>query len=285
MGKIFGITSYIIFIAFITFIIAGYAKANQTVTFLEKQEARIYDVPKDLITATLVANTQGQYDIFIKNEPIADLEISQTNVTYRLMMFSVLLYENDDNYHYEMIILVNDYQNIDPFAFISDDALALMVDVAFESNPEGFNQSVFQEQFVQLYDDSMHMYAIDQRYFINDTETTRIERIEIFYPTEGLEISTSKLINTDVYKDKNLSIPDDNQIDLNTLVKTNTQLDAIEDKETWYFNNELNVSFQSYNYFSYVYIGVEILIFIPITYFIFFHKNIKRMKTSKEIKK
>ena len=201
------------------------------------------------------------------------------------MMFSVLLYENDDNYHYEMIILVNDYQNIDPFAFISDDALALMVDVAFESNPEGFNQSVFQEQFVQLYDDSMHMYAIDQGYFINDTGTTRIERIEIFYPTEGLEISTSKLINTDVYKDKNLRIPDDNQIDLNTLVKTNTQLDAIEDKETWYFNNELNVSFQSYNYFSYVYIGVEILIFIPITYFIFFHKNIKRMKTSKEIKK
>jgi hypothetical protein len=285
MGKIFGITSYIIFIAFTTFIIAGYARANQTVTFLENQEARIYDVPKDLITATLVANTQGQYDVFIKNEPIADLEISQTNVTYRLMMFSVLLYENDNNYHYEMIILVNDYQNIDPFAFISDDALALMVDVAFESNPEGFNQSVFQEQFVQLYDDSMHMYAIDQRYFINDTETTRIERIEIFYPTEGLEISTSKLINTDVYQDKNLSIPDDNQIDLNNLVKTNTQLDAIEDKETWYFNNELNVSFQSYNYFSYVYIGVEILIFIPITYVIFFHKNIKRMKTSKEIKK
>jgi len=285
MGKIFGITSYIIFIAFTTFIIAGYARANQTVTFLENQEARIYDVPKDLITATLVANTQGQYDVFIKNEPIADLEISQPNVTYRLMIFSVLLYENDDNYHYEMIVLVNDYQNIDPFAFISDDALALMVDVAFESNPEGFNQSVFQEQFVQLYDDSMHMYAIDQRYFINDTETTRIERIEIFYPTEGLEISTSKLINTDVYQDKNLSIPDDNQIDLNNLVKTNTQLDAIEDKETWYFNNELNVSFQSYNYFSYVYIGVEILIFIPITYFIFFHKNIKRMKTSKEIKK
>jgi hypothetical protein len=217
MGKIFGITSYIIFIAFTTFIIAGYARANQTVTFLENQEARIYDVPKDLITATLVANTQGQYDVFIKNEPIADLEISQTNVTYRLMMFSVLLYENDNNYHYEMIILVNDYQNIDPFAFISDDALALMVDVAFESNPEGFNQSVFQEQFVQLYDDSMHMYAIDQRYFINDTETTRIERIEIFYPTEGLEISTSKLINTDVYQDKNLSIPDDNQIDLNNL--------------------------------------------------------------------
>lgn len=285
MGKIFGITSYIILIAFITFIVAGYARANQTVTFLEEQEASIYDDSKDLITATLIANTQGQFDIYIKNDPTIDVEITQPNYAYQLMIFPVLLYENNSNYHYEMIILIRDYENTDSFAFFNDDALTLKIDIAFESNPEGFNQSVFQEQFVQLYDDSMHMYAIDQRHFINDTKTTRIERIEVFYPTEGFDVSTSKLINTDVYEDKSLSFPDFYQADLNTIEESNIQLETISDKETWYLNTELNAMFQSFNYLSYLYIGIEILIFIPITYFTFFHKNVKRMKTNKEIKK
>jgi len=75
MGKIFGITSYIILIAFITLIVAEYAKANQTVTFLEEQKALIGDELKDLITSTLIANTQGQFDFYVKNDPIIDVEI------------------------------------------------------------------------------------------------------------------------------------------------------------------------------------------------------------------
>jgi hypothetical protein len=285
MGKIFGITSYIILIAFITFIVAGYARANQTVTFLEEQEALIGNDSKDLITATLIANTQGQFDIYIKNDPIIDVEITQPNYTYQLRIFSVLLYESNMNHHYEMIVLINHYENTDPFAFISEDALTLKIDIAFESNPEGFNQSVFQEQFVQLYDDSMHMYAIDQRHFINETKKTRIERIEVFYPTEGIDVSTSKLINTDVYVDKSLSFPEFYQGDLKTIEESNIQLETINDKDTWYLNTELNTMFQSHAYLSYLYIGIEILIFIPVTYFTFFHKNVKRMKINKEIKK
>lgn len=278
MGKIFGITSYMILIAFITFIVAGYARANQTVTFLEEQELQIYEDSKDLITATLIANTQGQFDIYIKNDPIIDVEISERNYSYHLMIYPVLLYENNTNYHYEIVILINDYENTDPFAFISEDALTLKIDIAFESNPEGFNQSVFQEQFVQLYDDSMHMYSIDQRHFINEPKRTRIERIEVLYPIDGLDVSTSRLINTNVYKDKNLTIPDFYQADLNNMEATNIQLESIDDKDTWYVNSTLNTTFQSCNYFTYLYLGIEILLFIPITYFTFFHRNIKKMK-------
>lgn len=283
MGKIFGITSYIILIAFITFIVAGYARANQTVTFLEEQEASIYDNSKDLITATLIANTQGQFDIYIKNDPIINAVISQPNYAYHLMIFPVLLYENNSNYHYEMIILIRDYENTDAFAFMNDDALTLKIVIAFETNPEGFNQSVFQEHFVQLYDDSMHMYAIDQRHFIKDNDITRLERIEIFYPTEIVDVSTARFINTTVYQDKNLDMKESYQGDLSGINQTNLQLEDITDKDTWYVNTDLNTSFQSYNYYSYLYIGIEILIFIPITYFVFFHKNMKRMKKNKEI--
>lgn len=283
MGKIFGITSFVILIAFITFVVAGYARANQTVTFLEEQELQIYDDPKDLITATLIANTQGQFDIYIKNDPIIDVEITQPNYTYQLMMFPVLLYENNRNYHYEMIILIRDYENIDPFAFMNDDALTLKIDIAFEKNPEGFNQSVFQEHFIQLYDDSMHMYAIDQRHFIKDNDITPLERIEIFYPTEIVDVSTARFINTTVYQDKNIDTPESYQGDLNGINQSNLQLEDTTDKDTWYVNTDLNTSFQSYNYFSYLYIGIEILMLIPVTYFVFFHKNIKRMKKNKEI--
>ena len=285
MGKIFGITSYIILIVFTTFIVAGYARANQTVTFLEEQKLQIYEEPKDLISATLIANTQGQFDIYIKNEPIIDVDISQPNYSYRLMIYAVLLYQSNHHYHYEIVILINDYENTDPFAFISEDALTLKIDIVFESNPEGFNQSVFREQLIQLYDDSMHMYSIDQRHFINETKITRIERVEILYPTEFIDVSSAKLINTSVYQDKNLTTPDLYQADLNNMEATNIQLESIADKDMWYVNRALNKTFQSYGYFSYLYIGIEVLIFIPITYFTFFHKNIKRIKKNKETSK
>lgn len=282
MGKIFGITSYIILIIVITFIVVGYARANQTVTFLEEQKTRIYDVPKDLITATLTANTQGQFDIYIKEDPILDVQVTHLNYHYHLMIFSVLMYESANNYNYDLVVLINDYENTDPFAFYNNEALTLMIDIIFESNPEGFTQNAFKEPLVQLYDDSMHMYAINQRYFIQSENQTRIERIEILYPTALTDISTLSLIHTKVYEEKGLIVPEDFEGDLKSLQPSTLQLEKIEDKIDWYINNTINQDFEVFNYFRYLYVGIEMFIFIPITYFVFFHKNIKRLKRNKE---
>ena len=282
MGKVFGISSYIILIAFITFIVAGYARANQTVTFLEEQKQHIYEEPKDLIIATLIANTQGQYDIYVQDEPVIFIEKDEPLYQYQLYIMSVLLYKNAQDYKYEVIILMTEYENTDVNAFVNDEALSLDITITFESNPNGLNQSVFNESFVQLYDDSMHMYALDQSYFLNTESEVRIQSIEINYPSLVSSVSLSRLIHRDVYTEKNINIPNVYDDDLIKFNETNLQLDQLEDRTSWYHNSQLTDGFLSLNYMGYLYIGIEFLIVIPITYIIFFRNNIKRLKHQKK---
>jgi hypothetical protein len=280
MGKIFGITSYILFIGLITFIVSGYARANQTVTFLDDLKEVIYEDSKALVSATLIANTQGEYHIYIQDLPLIEDSVNTENVSYQLDIYSVLLYKNSTDYKYELIIIITDYENTDENAFIAEDALTLNIDITFESAPEGFTQSVFNESLIQLYDDSMHMYALDQQYVIDDQ--VRIQRIDISYPTSIEDVVTTSLINEDVYLDKNLEIPTNNVADLSSLDVEALQLIDISNRALLYTNNTIKDAFSNYNYMTYLYIGIEIIVVLPITYLVFFHKNIQRIRKVKK---
>ena len=280
MGKIFGITSYIVFIGLVTFIVSGYARANQTVTYLEDLKKDIYDDSKDLISATLIANTQGEYHIYIQESPLITHSVNHSNVSYDLEIYSVLLYKNSSDYTYELIFIVTQYENTDETAFVDEDALSLNIDITFETTPEGFTQSVFNESLIQLYDDSMHMYALDQQYVTDDN--ARLQRIDISYPTSIDDVVTTTMIHEDVYVDKNLEIPSNHVADLSIFNVERIQLPNVSDRVSLYTNDFIIDAFSEYTYMTYLYIGIEIIIVIPVTYFIFFHKNMKHIRKVKK---
>lgn len=282
MGKIVGITSYIIFVSLVTFIVSGYARANQTFVFLEEQKETIYNQPKDLVIATLIANTQGQYDIYVKDTPVLIVMKEETLFNANVYFIPVLLYQDANNFQYEMIVLVTDYENIDPNAFVSEEALQVNIKLTFESNPIGLSQAVFDESLIQLYDDSLHMYALDQHYFIQTEHDVRIQSILISYPTNIADVSVANFIHSEVYSDKSLQIPSDIDGDLILLNQDNLQLEDVDQRTSWYQNEALLDQFKSLNYMGYVYVGIELLIFIPITYLIFFRKNMKLIRKKKK---
>lgn len=280
MGKIFGITSYVIFVGLVTFIVSGYARANQTVTFLEDLKENIYEDSKDLVSATLIANTQGEYHIYIQESPLITHSVNNENAQYHLEIYSVLLYKNSSDYKYELIFIITQYENTDETAFVEEEALSLNIDITFESIPEGFTQSVFKESLIQLYDDSMHMYALDQQYVIDDQ--VRIQRIDISYPTAVTDIVTTTMIHEDVYLDKNLEIPTNSVANLSILNIERLQLSNLSERAFLYTNDFIIDAFSDYTYMTYLYIGVELIIVLPITYFIFFHRNMQRTRKVKK---
>lgn len=280
MGKIFGITSYVIFIGLVTFIVSGYARANQTVTFLEDLKENIYEDSKDLVSATLIANTQGEYHIYIQESPLITHSVNNENAQYHLEIYSVLLYKNSSDYKYELIFIITQYENTDETAFVEEEALSLNIDITFESIPEGFTQSVFKESLVQLYDDSMHMYALDQQYVIDDQ--VRIQRIDISYPTAVTDVVTTTMIHEDVYLDKNLEIPTNSVANLSIFNIERLQLSNLSERAFLYTNDFIIDAFSDYTYMTYLYIGIEIIIVLPITYFIFFHRNMQRIRKVKK---
>lgn len=280
MGKIFGITSYVIFVGLVTFIVSGYARANQTVTFLEDLKENIYEDSKDLVSATLIANTQGEYHIYIQESPLITHSVNNENAQYHLEIYSVLLYKNSSDYKYELIFIITQYENTDETAFVEEEALSLNIDITFESIPEGFTQSVFKESLIQLYDDSMHMYALDQQYVIDDQ--VRIQRIDISYPTAVTDIVTTTMIHEDVYLDKNLEIPTNSVANLSIFNIERLQLSNLSERAFLYTNDFIIDAFSDYTYMTYLYIGVELIIVLPITYFIFFHRNMQRTRKVKK---
>ena len=280
MGKIFGITSYILFIGLVTFIVSVYARANQTVMFLDDLKEDIYDDSKDLVSATLIANTQGEYHIYIQESPLITHSVSNENVSYDLEIFSVLLYKNSSDYKYELIFIITQYQNTDETAFVDEDALSLNIDITFETTPEGFTQSVFNESLIQLYDDSMHMYALDQQYVTDDN--ARLQRIDISYSTSIDDVVTTTMIHEDVYLDKNLEIPTNNVADVSIFNIERLQLSNVSERASLYTNEFIIDAYSDYSYMTYLYIGIEIIIVLPITYFIFFHKNMQRIRKVKK---
>jgi hypothetical protein len=201
-------------------------------------------------------------------------------VNYDLEIYSVLLYKNNSDYKYELIFIVTQYKNTDETAFVDEDALSLNIEITFETTPEGFTQSVFNESLIQLYDDSMHMYALDQRYVVDNN--ARVQRIAISYPTTIDDVVTTTMIHEDVFVDKNLEIPPNNVADLSIFNIERLQLSNVSDRASLYTNDFIIEAFSEYTYMTYLYIGIEIIIVIPITYFIFFHKNMQRIRKVKK---
>jgi hypothetical protein len=196
-------------------------------------------------------------------------------------MMPVLLYESDQKYQYELVMLITQYENRDASAFMNNEALNLDSTITFEKNLESLSQNIFNEQWIQLYDDSMHMYAISQDYFLNVENDNLIERMDVRYKTTITNVIILTLIHTEAYQDKEIPLPSLYDGDLRYINLSQLQLSSLNDKDTWYQNRSLLNEFHSYQYMTILYLGIEILIIIPITYFIFFHKQLKKLRNHK----
>ena len=124
------------------------------------------------------------------------------------------------------------------------------------------------------------MYVLDQDY-VTDNQA-RIQRIDISYPTSIEDVVLTTMIHEDVYLDKNLEIPENSVANLSMLNVERLQLPNVSDRTSLYTNEFIIDAFSDYTYMTYLYIGVEIIIVLPITYFIFFHRNIQRIRKIKK---
>ena len=102
-------------------------------------------------------------------------------------------------------------------------------------------------------------------------------RTEFDYNRSILTLSNSDLepINTSGVFDENFNRDIKNVTYENINIFNNFTLDELKNNENFFFNENLTKILSSYNKYYFYSLGIEFLIVIPLTYFLFIHKDFK----------
>ncbi len=292
MNKWFKILIYIMFIMIITYLVVTFAQASIVVDYLKDQENEIKDNPLELIGATAIANTHDGRDVYVLKEPLYETSFSndETSNSLSVSIYAFVLF-NDDNKTDMMAIVVSNFQIDDANAALDDDDYhILQAYITFDDTVtiNDYEAQTFTETFVTTFDDEMKLLFIDVSLF----KDTNIKDIQFFYPTEeGFEKTLVTLSNSELSIINNSGVFDSSyHRDIKDVTVENLTISQIfsDDYETntlIYYNSSWLESLKSYNSYYIKYAIYEMLFVIPLTYLIFFHKQVRsKAKNNKALK-
>jgi hypothetical protein len=263
--KITNIILYSLFLGIVTFFVSGYGQANRTFVFLSEVETKAKENIHDLIVATMIANTQNQYDLYVSNEPLIETYVSLSDVSMLFSIYSVLSYDTRDKYQFDYVILITDYNNQDVSQKLLEDRGVLHVVLKLESVIPSLQIHTISSTMVGLYDDTMYMMILNQSYLNEFNEFNEVQSISVQYENE--------LGQTTI-----LTIQDENEL-------TKLQKELAQDKTfnitrcgEWYYNEALHEIFESLNWVQIRPLVYELFVVIPMTYWLFLHKKLKQLR-------
>ncbi len=291
------IAIYFLFVFFVTYLVVMYAEANKVVDFLRDLQTEIEDDPQKLISATLVANNHNGTEVYVKKEPlfIETFESTTNNRSVTVSIYGVVEFRDDDA-HNAIIIMLTDLDLQDDDAYLdNDDYNVLNANIKFDQSItiNDYTSTTFYETFANSYSDSKKMILLNTKLFESNGSTANFERIDITYRLSNeTDITLVTLYNEenltitlndsfDASYDRDISGITSNQMDiLNQYGLTN-----LESNSEIYYNPEFNEVLNTYNSYYFRFAIYELIFVAPLTYFVFFHKNVKKqMEISKKVK-
>ena len=284
---------YIIFIGAITFIVASFSEASKVVTFLADREDIFMEDDRALIQGTVIANNHDGTDTYILAEPLYKMLFESETQSIQISIYPLVEFKGSKA-HNSMAILLNDIEINDDQAKKDDnDYHIIKAEISFDRNlslGDG-NKSMFIETMTPLYDDHGRMMVINQELLKTSTGQAAFEMITIHYEREDginstlINLSNGSLIDVipndvfDASYDRDIQALTDENLD----ILAQFGLSNLSQQDDIYYNDALLSELQSYNRFYFIYIAIEIAIVLPITYFLFFHKYIRRRLREKKL--
>jgi hypothetical protein len=267
--KITSIIVYSVFIFIVTFFVSGYGQANKTFVFLSEVEDIAKEDFNDLIIATMIANTQNKYDLYVSPEPLIESFVSLSDMSMVFSIYSVLSYDTREDYQFDYVILVTDYSNQDLYQTIEEDRAVLNVVIEMESVIPSLQIRTIEAPMVGLYDETMYMMILNQDYF-NETEwLNQVQSISLQYENELGTQTIFRIFDEDTLSRLQKEVAQDKTFNI-----TRCQL--------WYSNQALHEVFQSLHWVQIRPLIYELLIVIPLTYGLFFHQSMKQYRRLKK---
>lgn len=283
---------YIMLISTITYIVASFSEAAKTNDFLSERKDVFMSDNRTLIQATVIANNHNSTDAYVSSEPLYQETFDHEYFHVQVSIYSLVEFK-DDRAHNSVAILLKDIEITDSNAVYDDnDYRMIKAYLTFNKNLSlgESNTNVFIEPMTTLYDDTARLMIINQDLLTSNGEPVEFEVIKFTYAIdlefdETLVMLYNKDLTAQYGSDKfdesfNRDISNASSRNLNLLEQC--ELNNFKTCNSIYYNETLLNEFLSYNHYYLRYIGIEVLILIPITYFLFFHKYFRKMIKDKK---
>jgi len=257
---------YLIGVSIGSYLLATYVEAAKTSDFLINQQQRIEDDKHGLVLATALANGHGDYDAFVFEEPLLNLQIDEDDIQMELDVYR-LVYINDDIFTFNLAILMSNVTLEPNTGLLIDDEHQIRFEIIFNQSITVNNaiQNEFIETPISLYSDEEKLAIFELNSLLTNYPSLLIRSFQIGYVNANNSIQY-------VYQ---LTEEQLNAIQLNQIILNDVSIDAYQ-REDVIYDPSLLASLRQLNWYYVSHFSVYIILVIIIAYFIFLKP--KRLK-------
>lgn len=292
---------FFLFVAFTTYFVANFAEASKVIDFLREEKEEYLLSDSHLVQSTVISNYHDGTNAYVKIEPLYSekfVSYQNNNITYsaNIRIYSYVSFKNNTAFN-SVAFIIDDIIVSDVLAVL-DEKNRPIIDVKINfTEPIVFNDFEYEyskETFAFVLDTNTAIFIINHDVLKNGDSYSEIESMEFSYRilesndnVSLVNISNEDYVNVsldgkfDDSFNRNLNKVINSNIDLLSTVSLNDFIN----NDNIYFDDSLIDSLNSFNKYYFRYILIEFLILIPLTYLLFFHKQVMvKYKMNKEIK-
>jgi hypothetical protein len=259
MQKKSSVLIFVVSVSMGSFLLATYVEAAKTSDFLINQQQKIEDDKHGLVLATAIVNGHGDYDAFVFEEPLLNLQINDDAIQMDLDVYR-LVYVKDSLLTFNLAMLMTQVTIEPNVGLLIDDEHQLKIDIVFNQSITVNNaiQNEFLETPITLYNDEQKLAIFEVNSLLNKYPSLLISSMQIGF------LNVNNSINY-VYQ---LSDTQLNAIQLNQVILSDTSIDAFKRDDVVY-DPSLLTSLRQLNWYYVSHFSVYFGLVITIGYLIF----------------
>lgn len=275
-------TLYFILIIIVTFITISFSEVNKLEQFLKKKEHVSVANNHELIQNLLITKNNRYPISYIYNDPILKenytLKDKDNEIFYSFDLYFYKYIESTKrNKNNGLAIILKNLEIYDENKTLLDNQQPVIdIDISYDQPLESNNEN----HFATIYPHNTFVLLINYDMLIVDDVYVNIKDITFKYETKGsvfknlITLKNEDLSNATIKDDLGDVNRDLKVIETEKIIKENINIDEIKNDNNYINNKTLKKDLNKENIIYVKYVFIELLFIIPITYFIFFHKDL-----------
>lgn len=251
----------------------------------------------ELIQTTTLTRYNDKTNSIIKMEPLFEeyYESDNKEISFNLSFYTFLEFRKN-NSNVALAVVINDLK-VNAFDALKAENNRPIIDAKIHFNEpliyEGNSYDFSEETFLNVFDSSHTILLFNYDFLVGSNGPLNIKKIELSYRTTlNINKSLLTLSNSDledISYDGFFNNTYNRNINNVTYESANTfedfTVEELQNNDSFYFNSELTKILKKFNSIYFYSLGIEFLIILPLTYFLFIHKDFKNYLLNKKYKR
>lgn len=258
---------YFLSIGVITYINILFGQASQVVYFLEAKQSEVINNTPALLSTVAIANARGEIDAYVRSNPLLDVVVQDANIFASIELYSLVQFEDGVQEDYLAIYIKDIAIEDDLVLFDADEDMTILVDIYFNQEVSLTNASkrLFQETAMTVYNPSKKLVLLPIGSLLTLFPSLQIESLEFSYRRQDVTTRPFFYLDSEALEGLTPTV----------MQLSKTIEDSYQDNPTIFYNPLLRKDYQDTIFLLYNHIIWQFIIVIPLTYFLFFHRDLR----------